>query len=824
MPGILLVFRISVLGLACLGSAILALAEGSPLPGLLTLPVAVLAFFLTEQTRKVELSPIWANLFGLAAFAAAGLEFSRDSLESRFLALAHLLVYLSWVLFFQPKKVPQYWWLCALALLQVAVGSVLTRAGAYGLVLTLFLFAAVWTLAVFSLCQAHVRIGHLPEFAALAANARPAPADFFGASSSVLGGGAAWPSALRGPAVAHGAVHSGPGERWLGLRFFSGAVATTCLSLVLSAAFFLLTPRLWTGQRSWLDAGTEFGGPMTGFTDEVSLGDIGQILESTERVFDVRIVRIDGDFGTQPLDVLDYARDMGRGDDGEPLFRGAVLGKYDRGRWTAPQTYEGLFYLPRIGNYPVVRQDYRLRRARGGFLFTIPPIAGCVLGEPPEGDVNQLRRLRRDGLKATRYQPETGTILGPKSGAEVRYSAYSPADSRDELAARLLSDPDRGLSAEAREYYLALPRAGLERLVRLAQDVTSGGGGPPPRTGDRAVAEKLVRHLRDEGGFTYSLNLSIEDSRLDPVEDFLFNRKSGHCEYYASALALMLRAVGIPARLVSGFKGGARNRFTGYFEVEERHAHAWVEAYCDGRWIELDATPAAARNESVDSLASGMQSWRDFVGLVSELWDRYVLRMNYERQQTEFFDPVRESLSGWWDALRDRKVTAGSLWAWLRNTFSSPEKWLSWQAWVVTFILLFVLVGLTKLTRRAWSMWPGRHGLIGRKARGHASSVAFYERFRALCRAHGLERHAAQTHREFAGTVAGALGEPLSEAELLQLPAEVVDWFYRVRFGNRPLDAATAESLDRRLAGLEAALAAGNGKRPSVHGRATKAK
>src|SRR5262249_56352097 len=115
----------------------------------------------------------------------------------------------------------------------------------------------------------------------------------------------------------------------------------------------------------------------------------------------------------------------------------------------------------------------------------------------------------------------------------------------------------------------------------------------------------LESYLRDSGKYAYTLNMAVTDSRVDPVEDFLFNRQRGHCEYFASALALMLRAIDVPSRLVTGFKGADRLGSTGPYEVQQRHAHAWVEAYLDGKWVVLDPTPAARDDDVRGRLPPG---------------------------------------------------------------------------------------------------------------------------------------------------------------------------------------------------------------------------
>ena len=100
--------------------------------------------------------------------------------------------------------------------------------------------------------------------------------------------------------------------------------------------------------------------------------------------------------------------------------------------------------------------------------------------------------------------------------------------------------------------------------------------------------------------------MDVVDPKLDPVEDFLVNRKEGHCEYFASALALLLRSIDIPARMVNGFKGGDWNELAQVMNVRQKHAHSWVEAYIgagSGRATRSGSPstrrPARSANESV---------------------------------------------------------------------------------------------------------------------------------------------------------------------------------------------------------------------------------
>ena len=132
--------------------------------------------------------------------------------------------------------------------------------------------------------------------------------------------------------------------------------------------------------------------------------------------------------------------------------------------------------------------------------------------------------------------------------------------------------------------YLQLPRLD-PRVAPLAEQITASEG----NNYDKAVA--LERYLRTHFGYTLQLGRSAQ---RDPLAYFLFERKQGHCEYFASAMAVMLRTLRIPSRVVNGFRTGEFNDVTSQYLVRASNAHSWVEAYFPGYgWISFDPTPAA---------------------------------------------------------------------------------------------------------------------------------------------------------------------------------------------------------------------------------------
>src|SRR5262249_17693318 len=158
------IFQFSVYLLTALAGGMLAFGEETFFPSGLTVPLALVAFVFCERRRLVSIGPWTSNFLGLAALGMGIYESFGEQADARLLAGSHFLVYITWIVMFQAKELRQYWWLCALSLLQVAVGSVLTLAlGWYGLWLFVYLLLALWTLSVFTLYQGAFEFGALPQ-------------------------------------------------------------------------------------------------------------------------------------------------------------------------------------------------------------------------------------------------------------------------------------------------------------------------------------------------------------------------------------------------------------------------------------------------------------------------------------------------------------------------------------------------------------------------------------------------------------------------------------------------------------------------------------
>jgi transglutaminase-like putative cysteine protease len=805
------VFQISIYSLIGLAALMLAIAEELPLPTGLTVPLSMLALHLNEQKRSIRLTTLWANMLGLGAFGVAGLELilagfagAGSAAELRVLAGAHLLTYLTWVALFQAKEGRQYWWMMALSVMQVAVGSILTQSGSFGALLICYVFFALWTLSVYSLYQAQFGFDHAGRESSDVA----IEVTQVSSSAMVRASATGLSMAHHRPDEVRGAIQLDPNETWINPRFVMGVVSTTLLSLAVGLTFFVLIPRLWVGGRQ--QAGESFDTPIrtvTGFTDEVQLGEIGQILESTEPVFQVRFY---DSRSNEELGVLETANELGFS---EPLFRGSVMGQYEKGRWHVLE--ESRHVTPLLepqSRQQRVRQHYILHKPYSKTLFAMHPVNGAQSGKnfvAPAMDIVTSILMSADEGRTVERQMEY-VLFG-----------YIPAraDQRPRVG-QVNNDRAARLRDAVKGKLLQLP-GGLQRLRSLAAQVAGVAQGvqpPEDAQGQSDMLRSIEAYLRNEDEFSYSLNARIVDPTIDPVEDFLFNRKDGHCEYYASAMALMLRAVGIPSRLVSGFKGGDYNNLSGAFVVQDRHAHAWVEAQIGGRWLTCDPTPAAARAASVEEIGAGRNAAARFRDLFSGFWNQRVVNMTYEHQRRALYEPIGEGLKSIVEQVTSPFGSSGRE---VARFLSDPRRWFSLRTFVATAVLCLIIVGLRRLWRRFWPEHQSLRAFLWElvcrlrrwlSAGSRPERIEFYERFATIMARNGLRRQRHQTPLEFAAACQLRLNELLTKNGLETFPDDLVRLFYRVRYGKNPISDPERTVIEDSLLRLSTTLRHVNGR------------
>jgi transglutaminase-like putative cysteine protease len=531
----------------------------------------------------------------------------------------------------------------------------------------------------------------------------------------------------------------------------------------------------------------------TGFAESVRLGEIGQILESVKTVMEVRTFDA---HSQQPLDLHKIANRLGMD---EPLFRGLVLTAYEDGRWR-PERGDRPVPRAKTFNQQGFRTDIVLQPMSSDILFTFGLPDACRIDRENESAFLNLST----GMLVRQTRPE--------DAEQLAYTLYVRTPD-PELSRRHAITLPVGLSWESFESrylsrYRRLPD-GLDDLRQLAQTVVRQAEAKARRKlTDRERALALEHHLRDSGQYGYTLNLTIKNYLIDPVEDFLFNRKEGHCEYFATALALMLRSEGIPARVVSGFKGTERNSIKGCWEVQERHAHLWVEAWLnDKMWVTLDPTPADARQNVIDEIGARVGFWGRVRATTSGLWTDYVVNVNLGQQKRQLYGPLRDFAEKLWLMAQDAVGWGPVAWDYLQHLVQNPSEWFSVAGGLTAAALLLLAL---VLARCAFWLWRRFHGgkwaSSWSRRRQQRLVVAFYDRFLRVVRRYGLRRSPAETPREFAASVVERLQGSLLGDRLEDLPAAVCAAYYRVRFGGEVLSEGELQALEQTLSRFEGQL------------------
>jgi hypothetical protein len=364
----------------------------------------------------------------------------------------------------------------------------------------------------------------------------------------------------------------------------------------------------------------------------------------------------------------------------------------------------------------------------------------------------------------------------------------------------------------------------LPSLSETAASVLRENGISPANHAAAATALSDYFHLSQR--FVYSLERVQRNPELDPLEDFISEHPVGHCEYFAGALVLMLRSQGIPARMAIGFKGGEWNTLGGYYQVQQLHAHTWVEVCLVGDQIPADAFEPDERPRSAwmmldptegtqeTSLAAANRGLaarlRQAMDYANVLWINYVAGLNSKRQQQGIYEPLAQGVSAGvenlvspvvWQA-RLRAVAAspvGTFWQWYRR------HWFDWRGGLVAGVFSLGLAGLYLADRWLRGLWRSRG--LGRLPADVPRVLEIYRRLEAALASHGFARRPAQTAREFAVAVGGELAESIDHRRAAHLPRRIVDVFYRVRFGGRTLDDREVVAVEHALVELELALA-----------------
>ena len=396
----------------------------------------------------------------------------------------------------------------------------------------------------------------------------------------------------------------------------------------------------------------------------------------------------------------------------------------------------------------------------------VPGQALSLQGNFSGEEINSFSAMRRAYLLID----ATDTLKNPfRNFTAIRYDGFSrlPSPGTAKLRAAPADYPE-----EITSVYLQLPRLD-PRIPALTREITKNAQTPF----DKAV--RIENYLRSR--YAYTLNLTGSPGH-DPLARFLFETRAGHCEYFASAMAIMLRTLGIPTREVNGFLPGEYNDLGGDYIVRESDAHSWVEVYFPGvGWQVFDPTPAGPINGT--NFLTRLGLYMDWMEIT---WNEWVVGYDFTHQLL-LAQNLQRSSKNWGDALR----------SWWEHKQREGKRWLkSWQfrhemlGYLLPAVVVLLLVALrynvpVDIFRRLRLFLQVRTAKSERSDPQLASRL-YGELLRILAR-RGLIRSETQTPLEFAAAV--------SAPQLAPAVREFTQLYAHARFGGGPCDSTRLGQL-----------------------------
>ena len=646
-------------------------------------------------------------------------------------ALTILCIYIQGYLLLHRKSVRDYQYIFLMAFFLLVSACAQNPEPVFGLVVPFFTLAIVWSFGMLQIRKDATATPDIPLGVLLAKT----PKDRFVPSEGV-------------------APQEQP--RVIGGNLIGYLMLTAACCFVLSLAIFALTPRMEVGMLG----GSDLNLSPPDVPNTVNLKQGGRIGSSQEPVLRVR-----------------FPEEEGGKYDGDLYWRVTTLNRYIGSRWDRVPIDEDEF---KDRAHQQARSEGHTPRSQPLRSTQRPVFQEIYLDAPPAFGIPclslprwaQARNAQLDWDRAG----DLTVIARRQRNSALDYEVMSDVSQPDPETLRQC--PERHTDLRRRRGFPFLYRADMdmqpyevltqedlpEEVRRLARELT----GPYDNPYDQAQA---IMRWFDESGFAYTLTVP-SPGNMDPVEFFLLQSHAGHCELYASAMALMLRSVGIPARVVSGYRGGEWVESDSAYIVRKSMAHMWVEVYfIDHGWVTFDPTPksdlpelqisALSRFLSRNILKAKMMWFRDVVGYSGGI--RLADLRNLSLGLMWFdFDLVSESLR--------QPILSGIV-----------PRIVFWLA-----ILGAVPVGVGfLLTRR-----PGKSGPRITYTPDQVRATRLYGQLKRRLRRMGLDcagKSAGEIYRSLDGNFleyAGPIGE-------------VVHTYREARFGGRPLSRRRYVELDR---------------------------
>lgn len=639
-------------------------------------------------------------------------------------ALVHLTLFLSAVKLLQVKADRDWLFLYLISFFEVLLAAGLSISPLFVAALAIYLFCALLTIVCFELRKAR----------------RNAPA---GEANLLVAHDATW---MKNPSKLRRAQGKSRALRRLPLA----ALCLLMLIFALALPIFFITPRFGANALSMMGGGAT---SYVGFSEQMTLGDIGRLQQNNQVVMRVRV------------DDPEVERHRSL------RWRGVALDRFNGRSWTRSANESRMIFADERELFQFGTTEHLNRLTTQTFF--LEPIDTPVLFAAPRAVALQgsLPVVRRDaeGALTTRLHPQE----------RLTYRAYSdtvepPVDSLRRDAQPYAPDKER---------YWQLPEQRDMRIDSLAANIVNEAGAR--NRYDKAQAIEAYFN----NNFGYSLEMRAGGD--DPLADFMFRLKEGHCEYFSSAMVVLLRTQGVAARVVNGFQTGEYNDAADAYTVRQSDAHSWVEVYFPetDAWITFDPTPPAGRPGTREAMGLRAQLHK-YTEALELFWIQYVVAYDRQEQRT-----LANSLRSQWAKQRDEAGRgAASLkaslagWQGWRAAFAASPVLVSMATVAATGVLGLMLFVCARRLRRGGWWWGGKSRA---KTGEERSVIEFYERMTKALASRGIVRGLHETPLEFAS----ATGIP----EALTITRA----YHRVRYGAERLRADEAAAIEDCLRRME---------------------
>jgi transglutaminase-like putative cysteine protease len=754
-------FKPSLYLVVLLGLAGYAMAAESPGLWVFATALVLTNVWLVRQGTFKPVPRLVANGVTVLAFGWAFLQVHTHGVDSPILAIGQFLVLLQVVKVWEQRANRDYAQLLVLSLLLMVAAAISTASLLFGFIFVGYLLVVLYCCLLF-----HLKVETEGAHATMQLGGQPV----------------AEPSVARPSADADAVDPVVPPEERRGLsasmRRLTGLIAA--YALVAAVIVFLFFPRGtgagYFGQFVWKPRNT-----LTGFSEQVSFGQVARITENNDQVATVRILR-DGRPGPLAgvLLLRGYTDDYYSGAGGEggsfqwshapgggrPWWT-TMRAERDSGVWRPPDT---------AGDGPAgsIHQDVELSPTGTQVLFAVAGANRLRVEDP-----GQAHRLRFQYGSADQTLRADDSIIAP-----LRYAVDSTGELGDEdEPAPVQSVIDRQIAAFARR-----PAVVGDLATQRAQEAAARpdrGAAPYVSPLDGAIADRITEYLRHNYSYTLDLSQVARVPGQDPMVGFLTDFKKGHCEYFAGAMTLMCQSLGLQARLVVGFKCDEYNNFGHYYTVRQSQAHAWVEVRTTRGWVSYD--PTSGTEDQMASVSTWQRA-KNLLDYMEYTWQRAVIAYNSDNR-----DNLIQAVDS---KLTNSTYRSTSLLVKLRDQLDRLGDVVATHiVGPIVVLLALVLLGVVgwfaieriRIRRRA-----GRIGLGDLPADTQARLVrqlAFYDGLVQLLARHRIARPPHLTPMEF--------GQSLSflPANAYETIRRLTAVFYRIRFGGAEVD----DGRQRRL-------------------------